>query len=105
MGEHYSSYSHTRLLFPTDEVSTVKLINCNEHNIYHRLNYSNGYSDGQGVNITAANFGNMSSVEILDLQNERPYFHSFVEFFVKQRYIRNANIRAAPYDWRLATGT
>ena len=77
----------------------VNLINC------YRLNYSNEYSDAQDVNITAANFGNTSSVEILDLRNEQPYFHNFVEFFVKQGYIWNVSIRAVPYDWRLATGT
>ena len=74
------------------------------YNDYHRLDYKNGYSDAKDVSITADEFGNTSSVEILDLRGIFPYFYSFVKFFEDRGYIKNINIRAAPYDWRLAVG-
>ena len=71
---------------------------------YHRLNYKDGYSDAKDVHITAAEFGNTSSVEILDLKGIFPYFYAFVKFFEERGYTKNVNIKAAPYDWRLAVG-
>ena len=68
----------------------------------YRLDYINGYSDAPGVTITAADFGSTSSVEFL---GTFPYLNSFVEYFVQRGYTRDVNIRAAPYDWRLAPGT
>ena len=69
--------------------------------MYCRLDPTSGYSDAPGVTITAADFGSTSSVEILGPSR---YFNSFVEYFVQRGYTRDVNIRAAPYDWRLATG-
>lgn len=75
------------------------------HLFVYRLDYNSGrYSDSTGVTITAADFGDISSVEILDLENKQPYFKDFVEYFVERGYVKNVNIRAAPYDWRLAPG-
>ena len=71
----------------------------------YRLNDTNGYSDTPGVTVTAADFGNTSSVEYLDLTNSIPYFVFFVDYFVQRGYTRDVNIRAAPYDWRLGAGT
>ena len=56
------------------------------------------------MTVTAANFGSTSSVEVLDVRKKEPYFYSFVQYFVDRGYTRDVNIRAAPYDWRLATG-
>ena len=64
----------------------------------------NGYYDAKDVSITADEFGNTSSVETLDLRSIFPYFYSFVKFFEERGYNKNVNIRAAPYDWRLAVG-
>ena len=70
----------------------------------YRLNDTDGYSDTPGVTVTAADFGNTSSVEYLDPTNSTPYFFFFVDYFVQHGYTRNKNIRAAPYDWRLGAG-
>ena len=43
-------------------------------------------------------------LKFLYLNDKQPYFHSFVEYFTQRGYNRNLDIRAAPYDWRLATG-
>ena len=61
-----------------------------------RLDDANSYSDAQGVSISAADFGSTSSVE--------PSFGVFVDYFLQRGYTQDINIRAAPYDWRLATG-
>ena len=61
-----------------------------------RLDDANGYSDAQDVSVSAADFGSTSSVE--------PSFSGFVDYFVQRGYTQDKNIRAAPYDWRLATG-
>ena len=69
---------------------------------YCRLNYSStGYRDAEGVTVTAANFGNTSSVETLDLEDSDQYFFQFVDYFAQRGYTRDVNIRAAPYDYRL----
>lgn len=66
-----------------------------------RLDYANSHSDAQGVTVTVAEFGSVSSVEFL---HTVPYFYDFVEYFVGRGYTRDVNIRAAPYDWRLGAG-
>ena len=53
------------------------------------------------MNVTAANFGSTSSVETLDLEDTDRYFFRFVDYFAQRGYIRDVNIRAAPYDNRL----
>ena len=62
----------------------------------YRLNYSNGYSDTPGVNITAAFFGSFTSMV--------SYLSDFLDYFVEQGYTEDKDIRAAPYDWRLSPG-
>ena len=76
------------------------------HNIYQntltcRLNPADGYSDAPDVTVTTADFGKTSSVEFL---GPSPYLNDFVEYYVQRGYTRDVDIRAAPYDWRLATG-
>ena len=73
-------------------------------NYNFRLNYSNGYSDVEGVTVTTANFGSTSSVEYLDVYKRNSYFFDFVDYFVRLGYTRDLSIRAAPYDYRLAAG-
>ena len=58
-----------------------------------------------GINVTVPGFGDTNTVEqlsqgLIDI----PYLREFVEYFVARGYKRGKNIRAAPYDWRLAPG-
>ena len=56
------------------------------------------------MTIRAKDFGLTDGVEYLD-KPSIPYFVNFVNFFVeKYGYKRGSSIRAAPYDWRLASG-
>ena len=69
-----------------------------------RLKFMNGtFTNNTGVQIRVPGFGNTSTVEYLDpgLKAVGKYLEPFVEFFVKLGYVRDKNIRAAPYDWRL----
>ena len=80
----------------------------------HRLEYdasTNTYSDKTGVNVTVPGFGNTRVVECLEPRDsicntvqETQYFSIFVNYFVAKGYQRGVDIRAAPYDWRLAAG-
>ena len=64
--------------------------------------YSSGDDD---ITVTVTGFGDTSTVEKLSTGvNTVPYFEEFVEYFVERGYKRGKNIRAAPYDWRLAPG-
>ena len=57
------------------------------------------------IDITVPGFGDTETVE--ELSNgalKWPYFKDFVEYFVDRGYDRGKDIRAAPYDWRLAPG-
>ncbi len=54
------------------------------------------------VDIKVPDFGGTSSVEFLG--KLIPYLNRMVEFFVDRGYERGKDIRAAPYDWRLAAG-
>ena len=76
---------------------------------FGRLTYdpSTGqYNEPDGVGIRVANFGLTKSVEYLDNSDNilskfiTKYFHQMVEYFVKAGYTRDADIVAAPYDWR-----
>ena len=67
-----------------------------------RLDVAGGYSDAPGVTVTAPGFGSTSSVEFIG--SDMPYMNELVDYFVQRGYVRNVNIRAAPYDWRLAAG-
>ena len=58
------------------------------------------------MKVTVPGFGNTTTVEKLN-QNGLipiPYFSDFVNHFVERGYERGKDIRAAPYDWRLAPG-
>lgn len=61
-----------------------------------RLNYTGGYSDALGIDITVPFFGSFASVEI--------YLSDFLGYFTDRGYTRDKDIRAAPYDWRLSPG-
>ena len=54
------------------------------------------------VDIRVPDFGGTSSVETLG--KLIPYLREMVEYFVDRGYQRGKDIRAAPYDWRLAAG-
>jgi ABC-type glycerol-3-phosphate transport system substrate-binding protein len=68
------------------------------------LNYTDGrYLDAQDVTVSTANFGSLSSLADLT-----PYFPisdetNFIEYLVQRGYRIDGNLRAAPYDWRLAS--
>ena len=56
-------------------------------------------------------FGDTSSVECLTVPKSLcrifsplAYYDRFVDYFVARGYQRGVDIRAAPYDWRLAAG-
>jgi lysophospholipase-3 len=70
---------------------------------------TNMYSDKQGVTVSVPGFGDTRTVECLCTSNDFcekntsvQYFNKFVDYFVAKGYQRGVDIRAAPYDWRLA---
>ena len=73
---------------------------------------TNTYKDKTGTEIKVSGFGETCKVEYLasnpvetSCTFQLPvgnYFHTFVDYFVARGYQRDKNIRAAPYDWRLA---
>lgn len=69
----------------------------------YRMRYipSQGYSDPPGVTVTVPDFGSVSSIEFV---GPYPFYNNIVEYLIKRGYIRDVNIRAAPYDWRLNPG-
>ena len=73
-----------------------------------RLQYdsaTNNYSAAEGVTVSVPGFGNTSTVEFIDpADSALDYLHIFVDYFIQRGYVRGRNIRAAPYDWRLAAG-
>lgn len=61
------------------------------------------------MGIFAPGFDNVTKLEYLDEDQYGlkffPYFHDFVQYFVtKYSYIKDKDLRGAPYDWRLAPG-
>ena len=68
------------------------------------MNYTDGrYLGAQDVTVSTANFGSLSS-----LADFTPYFPvseetNFIEYLVQRGYRIDENLRAAPYDWRLAS--
>ena len=74
-----------------------------------RLQYdssTNTYTNSTGVEVRVPGFGNTDTVEFLDNDHSAysAYFHTFVQHYVARGYERGKTIRAAPYDWRLASG-
>ena len=62
------------------------------------------YSNRDGVTIKVPGFGDTQTIEYIDTDDYIPSYHDFVQYFVDRGYVRGKNIRAAPYDWRLAAG-
>ena len=58
------------------------------------------------MKVAAKGFGETGAVEYLTegLLLKVPYMKDIVKYFVTRGYRRNVDIRAAPYDWRLAPG-
>ena len=57
------------------------------------------------VEMTVPDFGGTSAVECLsEYCSIAKYFKEMVDYFVARGYKRGVDIRAAPYDWRLAAG-
>lgn len=68
-------------------------------------NTSQYSSSDDDITVTVPGFGDTNTVEKLSPGLITfSYFEKFVEYFVKRGYERGKNIRAAPYDWRLAPG-
>ena len=77
--------------------------------IIYRLEYNeftNTYSNRTGVEMTVPDFGGTSAVECLSKYCVKivKYLKDMVDYFVARGYKRGVDIRAAPYDWRLAAG-
>lgn len=62
------------------------------------------YSYFKHVDGRAKDFGLTSGIEQNFLWENETNWHIFVEYFVNRGYERGEDIRAAPYDWRLAAG-
>ena len=95
--------------------SELERFHCKCFSSHHfRLQFdetSGVYSDLNGVNVSVPGFGDTFSVECLADSElicatipDLKYFQDFVEYFVARGYRRGVNLRAAPYDWRLAAG-
>jgi hypothetical protein len=74
-------------------------------------NVTGQFSDKSGVSVSVPGFGDTSTVECLDDSDvicdtitEVQYLKDFVKYFTNRGYQRQFNLRAAPYDWRLAAG-
>ena len=81
--------------------------------IVYRLKYTtktNTFTNPPEVVVEAKGFGGTRNVEYLDVDFDGAFpiigeFHIFVEYFVNHLgYKIGKDIRAAPYDWRLAAG-
>nr|XP_055049257.1 phosphatidylcholine-sterol acyltransferase [Misgurnus anguillicaudatus] len=59
-------------------------------------------SNAPGVEVRVPGFGQTHPLEFLDLNKLTGYFHTMVEHLVNIGYVRNATVRGAPYDWRIA---
>uniref|UniRef100_A0A8C1KMR0 Phospholipase A2, group XV n=2 Tax=Cyprinus carpio TaxID=7962 RepID=A0A8C1KMR0_CYPCA len=55
-----------------------------------------------GVDVRVPGFGQTYTVEYLDPYKEFKYFFTIVQAMVEKGYIRNDDVRGAPYDWRKA---
>ncbi|XP_069757454.1 phosphatidylcholine-sterol acyltransferase [Narcine bancroftii] len=78
-------------------------IDCWIDNIRRIYNRTTGRSSNSpGVEIRVPGFGKTYSVEYLDSLKLTGYFNTLVQFLVNIGYVRDATVRAAPYDWRVA---
>ena len=56
------------------------------------------------MTISTENFGSISSIaDFSDIIDTDPT-NGMIDYFVDRGYTVDVNIRAAPYDWRLAAG-
>ncbi|XP_053304549.1 phosphatidylcholine-sterol acyltransferase [Spea bombifrons] len=60
-------------------------------------------SNAPGVDIRVPGFGQTYSVEYLDQGKLAGYLHTLVQNLVNNGYVRDQSVRAAPYDWRIAS--
>ena len=73
-------------------ISTTFLINS--------LSYNNGsYEDPPNVRVFSPNFGSLDS--LVDFSDFFPDDQDITGYFLERGYIRDVNLRAASYDWRL----
>jgi len=65
------------------------------------------FENNTDVHIRPGKFGSTKGVEYLiggPISDSLPYFNTMVKYFTARGYKRDKSIRAAPYDWRLASG-
>ena len=68
-------------------------------------NANNRYFDAENVTVSTENFGSISSIaDFSDILGTDPT-NVMIDYFVDRGYTVDVNLRAAPYDWRLAGGT
>lgn len=86
------------------EEITPYVIQCLVENL--KLDYNNQTREtlnSPGVDIRIVNFGQTDTVEYIDSSkiSLSTYFGAIANALVtKAKYVRNLNIRGAPYDWR-----
>ncbi|XP_019864310.1 PREDICTED: group XV phospholipase A2-like isoform X1 [Amphimedon queenslandica] len=73
---------------------------CLVDNLKLMYDEDNWYYNTEGIEIRVPGFGETDTIEELGV--DVPYFHNFVEHFVKLGYTRGKDINGAPFDWRLA---
>lgn len=81
------------------------VMNCWLDNVRLVIDPKTGQTDNApGVDIRVPDFGKVESVEFLDasIRDRSAYFASIIERYEALGYERNANLLAAPYDFRLA---
>ena len=64
---------------------------------------SDSFSNSPGVDVRVPCYGEVCGVEYLDESlkvSDSAYFHDLIEAFAQAGYVRGANIRSAPYDFR-----
>ena len=71
---------------------------------------SNTYKDMSDADVSVPGFGGTSTVECVSSSSffcgidKFQYMKKMVDYFADRGYKRGVDIRAAPYDWRLAPG-
>ncbi|XP_051546213.1 phosphatidylcholine-sterol acyltransferase-like [Myxocyprinus asiaticus] len=68
--------------------------------VYNRTTHKT--SNAPGVEVRVPGFGQTHPIEFLDVNKLTGYFHTMVQHLVSIGYVRNATVRGAPYDWRIA---
>ena len=71
----------------------------------YRLQYdssTNTYHNESRVEIIVPNFGDVDSVTYVGGHPQYPYFYKMVNYLRNEHGYTDLNLKAAPYDWRLA---